>query len=136
MKKLMEDSFVLTIFGSCSFYLQNWSSNSTDCMNAKSLILLAQIQIPIPNKNLGWGYKGLVFSRNNGWIIENMDKGLTVPKWMLIVHPKMTKMPQNLFAQFVWPSPKILDFNEKVSLGIRSPCPTAQFCGPARNFNN
>ena len=32
-------------------------------------------------------------------------------------------MPQNLSDQFVCPSPKVLDFNEKkVSLGVRSPC--------------
>ena len=42
--------------------------------------------------------------------MENMDKGLTVPKWVLIVWPKM---PQNVSAQFVCPSPKVLDFNEK-----------------------
>ena len=45
--------------------------------------------------------------------MENMDKGLTVPKWVLIVWPKIPQMPQNLSAQFVWPSPKVLDFNEK-----------------------
>ena len=39
-----------------------------------------------------------------------MDKGLTVPKWMLIVSPKI---PQNLSAQFVRPSPEVWDFNEK-----------------------
>ena len=42
-----------------------------------------------------------------------MDKGLTVPKWVLIVRPKILQMPQNLSAQFVCPSPKALDFNEK-----------------------
>ena len=42
-----------------------------------------------------------------------MDKGLTVPKWVLKVWPKIPQMPQNLFAQFVCPSPKVLDFNEK-----------------------
>ena len=42
-----------------------------------------------------------------------MDKGLTVPKWVLIVWPKIPKMSQNLSAQFVCPSPKDLDFNEK-----------------------
>ena len=47
-----------------------------------------QIQIPIPNKYLAWGYKGLVFCRNNGWLIENMDMGITVPQ-----------MHQNLSAQ-------------------------------------
>ena len=47
--------------------------------------------------------------------MENLDKGLTVPKlkWVLIVRPKIPQMPQNLSAQFVCPSPKVLDFNEK-----------------------
>ena len=45
--------------------------------------------------------------------MENMDKGLTVPKWVLIVQPKIPQMPQNLSAQFVCSSPKVLDFNEK-----------------------
>ena len=43
--------------------------------------------------------------------MENMVKGLTVPKWGLIVWPKISQMPQNLSAQFVYPSPKVLDFN-------------------------
>ena len=45
--------------------------------------------------------------------MENMDNGLTVSKWMLIVRPKITQISQNLFAQFVCPSSKALDFNEK-----------------------
>ena len=45
--------------------------------------------------------------------MENMDKGLTVPKWVLIVWPKTPQMPQNLSDQFVCSSPKVLDFNEK-----------------------
>ena len=40
----------------------------------------------------------------------NIGKGLTVQKWVLIVQPKM---PQNIPAQFVCPSPKVWDFNEK-----------------------
>ena len=40
----------------------------------------AQIQIPIPNKYLGFAYKGLVFCRNNGSLMKNIDKGLTVTK--------------------------------------------------------
>ena len=44
--------------------------------------------------------------------MENMDKGLTVPKWVLIVWPKIPQMPQNLSSQFVGPSLKVLDFNE------------------------
>ena len=42
--------------------------------------------------------------------MENMDKGLAVLKWVLIDRPKI---PQNVSAQFVFPSPKVLDFNEK-----------------------
>ena len=45
--------------------------------------------------------------------MENMAKGLTAPKWGLIVYPKIPQMPQNLSAQFVYPSPKVLGFNEK-----------------------
>ena len=62
---------------------------------------------------MGCGYKGSVFCRNNGWIMENMDKGLTVLKCVLLVWLKIPQTPQNLFAQFVCPSPKVLDFNEK-----------------------
>ena len=40
--------------------------------------------------------------------MENMDKGLTAPKWMLIVWPKI---PPN--AQIVCQSPKVWDFEEK-----------------------
>ena len=43
-----------------------------------------------------------------------MDKGLTVPKWVLINRPKIPQMPQNLSAQFVCPSPKVWNFDEKI----------------------
>ena len=46
--------------------------------------------------------------------MENMDKGLTVPKWVLIVWMKISQMPQNLSAQFVCQSLKVLDFIEKM----------------------
>ena len=62
---------------------------------------------------MGCGYKGYVFCRNNGWIMKNMDKGLTVPKWVLIVWPEIPQMPQNLSAQIVCLSPKVWDFDEK-----------------------
>ena len=42
-----------------------------------------------------------------------MDKGFTVQKWVLVVWPKIPQQPQNLSAQFVSPSPKVLDFNGK-----------------------
>jgi hypothetical protein len=31
--------------------------------------------------------------------MENMDKGITAPKWVMIVWPKIPKMPQKLSAQ-------------------------------------
>ena len=58
-------------------------------------------------KSIFWA---LVFCRNNGWIMENMDQGLTVPKWVLIVWPKI---PPNA-PEFICPSPKVQDFNEKM----------------------
>ena len=45
--------------------------------------------------------------------MDNMDKGITVPKWALTVWPKIPQMPQNLSAQFACPRPKVLDFNEE-----------------------
>ena len=42
-----------------------------------------------------------------------MDKGLTIPNWVLIVQPKIPQMPPNLSAQIVYPSPKVWDFDEK-----------------------
>ena len=42
-----------------------------------------------------------------------MDKGLTVPKWVLTVWPKIPQMQKNLFAKFVSPCPKVLDLNKK-----------------------
>ena len=45
--------------------------------------------------------------------MENMDKGLTVPKWVLINQPKIPQMSQNLSVQIVCVSPKIWNFDEK-----------------------
>ena len=36
--------------------------------------------------------------------MENMDKGLTVPKWVLINRPKV---PQSLSAQIVFPNQEV-----------------------------
>ena len=58
-----------------------------------------ELQIPIPNK-------GIVFCINNSLIMENMDNGFLVPKWVLIVQPKIPQMTQNLSAQYVWDSMK------------------------------
>ena len=45
--------------------------------------------------------------------MENMDKGLTVPKWVLINWPKIPQWPQNLSVQSVCPIPKVWDIDEK-----------------------
>ena len=54
--------------------------------------------------------------------MENMDKGLTVPKLVLLVWPKIPQMPQKIFAQaqkgFHW---------TKASLDVRSPCLQVSF---------
>ena len=42
-----------------------------------------------------------------------MNNGLTLPKCVIIVRPKIPQTPQNLSAQFVCPSTKFLDVNEK-----------------------
>ena len=45
--------------------------------------------------------------------MENMEKGLTLSKWVMIVGLKIPQMPQNSSAHFVFPSPKVLDLYEK-----------------------
>ena len=50
--------------------------------------------------------------------MENMDKGLTVPKWVLINRPKIHQMLQNLSAKIVCSSPKVWDFDEKRLLWV------------------
>ena len=44
--------------------------------------------------------------------MENMDKGLTVLKWVPINRVKVPQVPQNLSAQIVCPSPEVWDFDE------------------------
>ena len=57
--------------------------NEQICLTvSETKFFAAQIQIPIPNKYLNiWDVyiKAYFFVRNNGRIMGNMDKGLTVP---------------------------------------------------------
>ena len=46
--------------------------------------------------------------------MENIDKGLTVPKWVLMNRPKIPQIPKKLSAQFICPSPKVWGFDEKM----------------------
>ena len=86
---------------------------TTDTHWLNPLFFADQIQIPIPNKYLGVGYKGLVLCWNNGWLMENMDKGLTVSKWVLINRLKIPQMLQNLSVKIICPSPEVWNFYEK-----------------------
>ena len=55
--------------------------------------------------------------------MKNLDKELTVPKWVLIIQPKIPQMPQLVPFQNVCPSPKVRNFWKKqLSLGVCSPC--------------
>ena len=45
--------------------------------------------------------------------MENMDKELTVPKWVVIIWPKIPQMHKNESAQIVCPSIKVWDYDEK-----------------------
>ena len=47
------------------------------------------------------------------YLIENMDKGLTGPKWVLINRLKIPQMPQNVSAQIVCQRPNVWDFDER-----------------------
>ena len=94
---------------------------TTDTRRLNLKLFEAQIQIPLPNKYLGFGYKELVFCRNNGWIMENMVKELTVPKWVLIVRPKYPKCLKNFQPKMSAQAQKFEIFENKLSLGVRSP---------------
>jgi hypothetical protein len=45
--------------------------------------------------------------------MENLNKGLTVPKWVLIVKLKIPQMPQNLSATLSVQAQKFWISNEK-----------------------
>ena len=81
---------------------------------------VAQIQIPIPNKYLGCEYKSLVFFRNNDWIMEKMDKGLTVPKWVLNSSAENSPNAPKLICPICLPKFKSLGFQRKKGIIGRS----------------
>ena len=85
-------------------------TRTTDKQKAKSQFFAAQIQIPNSTKYLGCGYKGLVFCRNNDWLMENVDKGLKVPEWLLIVQPKIPQSAPKFICPICLPKPKSLRF--------------------------
>ena len=56
--------------------------------NLRPISYLGYIWVRSENQNF--------FCRKNKWI---MEKGLTVPKWVLINRPKISQIPHNLFAR-------------------------------------
>ena len=97
--------------------LINWHRLSTSCSRTTdtqrlNLIFCAvQIQIPLRKIHLGVGYKGLVSCRN---IMENMDKKLRVPIWLLIVRPKIPPNASKNFSPKCLPKPKSSRFLKKI----------------------
>ena len=81
----------------------------------------SQCQINI----LGCGYKGLVFCRNNGWIMRNMDKGLKVRHCTKMgADTSVENTPNTLESTcpICQLKPKSFGFQwKKASLGVRSP---------------
>ena len=80
------------------------------------------IQIPITNNYLGCGYKALVFCRNNGGIMENMDKGLTTKMGAdCLAENTQLKCPKKFRSNLSPQAQKFEIFEKKVFLGVRSP---------------
>ena len=94
---------------------------------AKNKYLLLKNSNPNP-KYLGCGYKGLVFCRNNGWIMENIEKELTVQKRDADI---LAKKAQKFICPICLPRSSVIQW-KKASLGVRSPwfrkCRKVQFC--------
>ena len=87
------------VFAPCRILL---ASLTKDTRRPNIYFFAAQIQITITIANviyLWFGTKGLVFCKNNGWIMKDMYKGLTAQKWVQIVWRKIPQIPQNWSAQ-------------------------------------
>ena len=50
--------------------------------------------------------------------MKNTDKELTVPKWVLIVQPKILQMPQKFQPKMSAHAQKFEIFEKKLSLGV------------------
>ena len=78
---------------------------------------------------MGCGFKVLVFCRNNGWVMKNMDNRLTVLKWVLIVCRKNTPNAPEFICPNCLPKTKSSGFQwKKTSLGVRSPWSHRPLC--------
>ena len=54
--------------------------------------------------------------------MENMDKGLAVPKWVLIARPKIPQTPQNCLPNLSAQAQKFWISMKKYFIGVHSPC--------------
>ena len=66
--------------------------------------------------------KTKVFCRKNNQILKTMDKGFTVPRWVLQFGRIYPKCPQNLRPNLSAQAQKFGIFEKKLSLGFHSPC--------------
>ena len=66
----------------------------------------SQIQIPLPKKYLGVGYKGLVFCRNNGWIMKKHRQGTHSTKMGADIPAENIPNPSKDFSPKCLPKPK------------------------------
>jgi hypothetical protein len=88
-------------------------------MMAKSLILCGPNSNSIPNKYLGFEYKGLVFCRNNGVINENNKHGQGTHSTKMSAD-KSAENIQNAaqhFGPICLPKPKSLGISKKALSG-------------------
>ena len=103
-------NFVVVAIKNGKMQLESWSTDY-EHTRAKSLFLCSS-----NSNHLGCGYKSLVSCRNNVWIMETMDRGFTLPKWVLIVWRKYPKG-----SRICLPKPKSFKYIKKASLASRSP---------------
>ena len=65
---------------------------------------------------MGFGYKDLVFCKDNGWVMENTDKELTLPNWAgTDKSAENTPNAHKIFGPIYLPKPKSLGFSKKRS---------------------
>ena len=93
------------------------SPRTTDTWWLNPQFFAAQIQISIPNKYLGFGYKALVFCWNIGWLTTHCTKIGADSKYF-----ENTPNVPKFICPNCLPKPKSLGFRwKKASLDVRSP---------------
>ena len=97
-------------------------SQTTDTRGLNPWFFVAQIQISIPPKNLGFGYEGLVSCRNNSWLIKKNGQGTHSTKKGADKLAKNFLNAPKIICPNCCPKPKSLGFRwKKALLGVHSP---------------